>query len=208
MKFLSKFGSIPLPPYIKRRSKNDHENYQTIFAKNLGAIAAPTAGLHFTNSVFNKLERKGIKVTSITLHVGAGTFLPVKTETIEKHKMHQEWCEVSQETSETINQAKSKNKKIVCIGTTTLRTLESIAQSNDKIIPWKGNTDLFILPGFKFKITDYLLTNFHLPKSTLLMLISAFYGTENVKRFYKYAIEKKYRFFSYGDCCILPKAGN
>ncbi len=208
MKYLSRFGSMPLPPYIKNKSPNDAKNYQTIFAKKHGAIAAPTAGFHFTEPVIKNIKEKGIKVVSITLHVGAGTFLPVKTKNIEDHKMHSEFFEVSKETSDVINEAKLNKRKIVCVGTTTLRALETIALSNNIIIPCKGNTDLYIMPGFKFKIADYLITNFHFPKSTLLILISAFYGKKNVMKLYEYAIENQYRFFSYGDCCILPQAGS
>ena len=203
---ISSVGNLPLPPYIKNTRQEDNEkNYQTFFAKNEGAIAAPTAGLHFTKFILEKLKKKNIFVVPITLHVGSGTFLPVKTSNIEDHKMHYESYEISQKTSDIINQAINDNKKIISIGTTVTRTLECVAKENGKIIPKKGSTNLFIKPGFDFKIVDYLLTNFHLPKSTLLILISSFFGYENVFKLYKHAIKNNYRFYSYGDCCLLPR---
>ena len=201
-------GEMPLPPYIKRheRSIDDVKDYQTIFAAHKGAVAAPTAGLHFTDSVIKNLENKGVQFAPITLHVGAGTFLPVKSDNILEHKMHEEWCSLNQKSSYLINNAIQNNKRIISVGTTCLRVLETIAKKNNgKIIPWSGFTDLFITPGFRFNVVDILITNFHLPKSTLLMLISAFHGRKRVFKSYEYAIRQKYRFFSYGDSCIFSK---
>ena len=204
-------GEMPLPPYIKRKikSNDDKENYQTIFADLDGAVAAPTAGLHFTGKLINQLQKKGVLFAPITLHVGAGTFLPVKVNNIFDHKMHKEWGSVGQITAEIINDAIANNKRIISVGTTSLRILETIAKiNNGKIKPWSGFTDLFITPGFKFKIVNLLITNFHLPKSTLLMLVSAFHGRDNIFKIYQYAITQKYRFFSYGDSCIFSRDNN
>ena len=204
-------GEMPLPPYIKRKikSNDDKENYQTIFADLDGAVAAPTAGLHFTGKLINQLQKKGILFAPITLHVGAGTFLPVKVNNIFDHKMHKEWGSVGKITAEIINDAIANNKRIISVGTTSLRILETIAKTNNgKIKPWSGFTDLFITPGFKFKIVNLLITNFHLPKSTLLMLVSAFHGRDNIFKKYQYAISQKYRFFSYGDSCIFSRENN
>jgi S-adenosylmethionine:tRNA ribosyltransferase-isomerase len=201
-------GEMPLPPYIRRHTKSfeDVKDYQTIFAAHNGAVAAPTAGLHFTDNVIQALEQKGVLFAPITLHVGAGTFLPVKVDNVLNHKMHQEWCSLNEKTSNIINNAMIGNKRIISVGTTSLRVLETIAQKNKgKIIPWSGFTDLFVTPGFHFNVVDILITNFHLPKSTLLMLVSAFHGRERMFKSYEYAIEQKYRFFSYGDCCIFSK---
>ena len=204
-------GEMPLPPYIKRKikSNDDKENYQTIFADLDGAVAAPTAGLHFTGKLINQLQKKGVLFAPITLHVGAGTFLPVKVNNIFDHKMHKEWGSVGKITAEIINDAIENNKRIISVGTTSLRILETIAKTNNgKIKPWSGFTDLFITPGFKFKIVNLLITNFHLPKSTLLMLVSAFHGRDNIFKKYQYAITQKYRFFSYGDSCIFSRDNN
>ena len=204
-------GEMPLPPYIKRKikSNDDKENYQTIFADLDGAVAAPTAGLHFTGKLINQLQKKGVLFAPITLHVGAGTFLPVKVNNIFDHKMHKEWGSVGKITAEIINDAIANNKRIISVGTTSLRILETIAKiNNGKIKPWSGFTDLFITPGFKFKIVNLLITNFHLPKSTLLMLVSAFHGRDNIFKKYQYAITQKYRFFSYGDSCIFSRDNN
>ena len=211
LKELDQQGEMPLPPYIKReiKSDNDKKNYQTIFADQDGAVAAPTAGLHFTENLIKKLKTKGVLFAPITLHVGAGTFLPVKVNNILDHKMHKEWGSVSVITSNIINKAIANNKRIISVGTTSLRILETIAKiNNGKIKPWSGFTDLFITPGFKFEIVNLLITNFHLPKSTLLMLVSAFHGQENIFKKYQHAIEQKYRFFSYGDCCIFSRDNN
>ena len=204
-------GEMPLPPYIKRKikSNDDKENYQTIFADLDGAVAAPTAGLHFTGKLINQLQKKGILFAPITLHVGAGTFLPVKVNNIFDHKMHKEWGSVSEVTADIINNAIANNKRIISVGTTSLRILETIAKiNNGKIKSWSGFTDLFITPGFKFRIVNLLITNFHLPKSTLLMLVSAFHGRDNIFKKYQYAITQKYRFFSYGDSCIFSRDNN
>ena len=201
-------GEMPLPPYIRRHTKSfeDIKDYQTIFAAHNGAVAAPTAGLHFTDNVIQDLKKKGVLFAPITLHVGAGTFLPVKVDNVLNHKMHQEWCSLNENTSNIINNAIIGNKRIISVGTTSLRVLETIAQKNrGKIIAWSGFTDLFVTPGFHFNVVDILITNFHLPKSTLLMLVSAFHGHKRMFKSYKYAIEQKYRFFSYGDCCIFSK---
>jgi len=207
---LSAIGSMPLPPYIKRKISNEYDdnlNYQTVYAKNLGAVAAPTAGLHFTNEILKKLIKNKINIDYVTLHVGAGTFLPVKSEEINNHKMHSEWGEVSHQVVEKITACKRNGGKIISIGTTTLRILETAFDtSTGKLKPFSGNTNIFIKPGYNFNSTDILLTNFHLPKSTLLMLVYAFGGIENIKSAYKYAIENKYRFFSYGDCCLIRKS--
>ena len=201
--YLEKYGEIPIPPYLKRGSNaNDAVNYQTIYAKNAGAVAAPTAGLHFSKEIINQIILKGINIAFVTLNVGAGTFLPVKTDDITKHKMHQEYYEINQQSCDIINKAIKNNKKIVAIGTTSLRVLESCAKNN-LVIPVKNETGIFIYPPYKFKIVTDLLTNFHLPKSTLFMLISAFIGLENAHETYRHAIKQQYRFFSYGDCCLL-----
>ncbi len=204
-------GEMPLPPYIKRKTKSndDKENYQTIFADLDGAVAAPTAGLHFTENLIKQLRSKGVLFAPITLHVGAGTFLPVKVNNIFDHKMHKEWGSVSEVSADIINNAIANNKRIISVGTTSLRILETIAKiNNGKIKSWSGFTDLFITPGFKFRIVNLLITNFHLPKSTLLMLVSAFHGRDNIFKKYQYAITQKYRFFSYGDSCIFSRDNN
>ena len=193
---------------IKRDIKNnkDKSDYQTIFATNEGAVAAPTAGLHFTDELRNELEKKGVLRAPITLHVGAGTFLPVKVENVLNHLMHEEWGSLSLQTSNIINNAILNKKRIIALGTTSLRILETIALKNrGTIVPWSGFTKLYITPGFKFNIVDLLITNFHTPKSTLLMLVSAFYGRESLFKAYNHAIQNKYRFFSYGDSCIFRK---
>ena len=203
---ISKVGRMPLPPYIKRskEEKNlDKINYQTIFANKIGAVAAPTAGLHFTESIINKIKSAQIDLDYITLHVGAGTFLPIKEE-IETHKMHAEWGEVSNRVVEKIKKCKESGGRVISIGTTTLRILETAFDKKENSLkPFSGNTDIFIKPGYKFNVIDMLLTNFHLPKSTLMMLVSAFGGYKNIKLAYQYAIKNNYRFFSYGDCCLI-----
>lgn len=209
--YLEKYGSMPLPPYIKREKPtnglwskyNDKEDYQTVYAKHEGAVAAPTAGLHFTQRVLDALEKKGVKKVFLTLHVGAGTFLPVKVEDTKDHKMHAEYGIITPEACEVINQAKKDGKRIIAVGTTSLRLLESAADDKGILHPFTGETDIFITPGYKFKIIDYIITNFHLPKSTLFMLICAIAGTERMQKAYHYAMEHKYRFYSYGDSSIL-----
>jgi S-adenosylmethionine:tRNA ribosyltransferase-isomerase len=201
---LNKYGKPPLPPYIKRDVDiKDRDRYQTIYAKNDGAVAAPTAGLHFTNAIFEKLKSKGIDSTELTLHVGLGTFQPVKSENIEEHHIHSESFSISKETADKINNIEENKGKIIAVGTTSVRALESSADENGKIKSNSGSTDIFIYPGYKFKVVDAMITNFHLPKSTLLMLVSAFTGRELIMQAYHQAIEQKYRFFSYGDAMLI-----
>lgn len=203
--FLEKHGNIPLPPYIKRKANNqDDERYQTVFAKNQGSVAAPTAGLHFTDKLLEQIKNKGVNICYITLHVGAGTFLPVKCQDISQHKMHSENCQISQTVANIINTSKQQGKKIIAVGTTSLRALESAA-STGEVRSGNFETNIFITPGFKFQIVDLLLTNFHLPKSTLLMLACAFGGYENIIKAYNFAINNNFYFFSYGDASLIAK---
>ncbi|MES2214570.1 MAG: tRNA preQ1(34) S-adenosylmethionine ribosyltransferase-isomerase QueA [Pseudomonadota bacterium] len=204
--FLEIYGSTPLPPYIKKgiADSDDDERYQTIYANTLGSCAAPTAGLHFTDHVFEKLHKKGVEIDFVTLHVGAGTFLPVKTENILEHKMHYEEYYITPSLVEKIAATKASGKRVIAVGTTTMRTLESFAMTKES----SGKTNIFITPGFEFKIVDALITNFHLPKSTLLMLVSAFAGYEKIMDMYKFAIENEFRFFSYGDAMFLQNMSN
>lgn len=205
-KLLSKYGTVPLPPYIKRKADSiDINAYQTVYAKEEGAVAAPTAGLHFTKNLLNKLDEKNIEKCFVTLHVGAGTFLPVKTKDTNEHKMHSEYCHIDNVTAIQINNAKNNNRRIIAVGTTSVRTLESLSNSKGRIEKECANTSIFITPGYEFKIVDAMITNFHLPKSTLFMLVSAFAELEKMQKAYQHAIEKKYRFFSYGDCCLLER---
>ena len=197
---------MPLPPYIQRPEgpdARDREDYQTVFAAREGAVAAPTAGLHFTEGLLAALEARGLRRVAVTLHVGAGTFLPVKAEDPHDHRMHSEVGEITPEAAETINAAKAAGGRIVAVGTTALRVLESAARNDGRIPAFSGETDLFILPGYRFKAVDLLLTNFHLPRSTLFMLVSAFAGLERMKQAYAHAVAERYRFFSYGDACLL-----
>jgi len=209
MDILHRNGNIPLPPYIERKVNNqdlkklDFERYQTVYAKDEGSVAAPTAGLHFTKDILKNLENKGVDLAYVTLDVGLGTFRPVQCENILEHKMHSESFEISQEASEKINKAKLNGKKIVAVGTTTVRTLETAFQKFGCIKPCRDSSELFIYPPFKFNVVDSLITNFHLPKSTLLMLVSAFAEKDFIFKAYKTAIENKYRFFSYGDCMFI-----
>lgn len=201
---LQKYGKTPLPPYIKHDpTKEDDEDYQTIYAKNGSAVAAPTAGLHFDDEIFAKIAKKGVKTAFVTLNVGAGTFLPVRSEKITDHKMHEEYFEISQEMADKINQARRNGGRVIAVGTTSLRVLESCADENGVVVAKKMKTDIFIYPGYEFRAIDGLLTNFHLPKSTLFMLICAVIGRENAFGVYQHAIAQKYRFFSYGDCCLF-----
>jgi S-adenosylmethionine:tRNA ribosyltransferase-isomerase len=202
--FLELYGEVPLPVYIKRQVsyESDKTRYQTVYSKVEGSVAAPTAGLHFTNELLESIKKKGVTTCHVTLHVGAGTFLPVKTENISEHKMHFEYCQINQETANLINQAKNENRRIIVVGTTALRTIESLAK-NGKVIAAGMETNIFITPGYRFQIADLLLTNFHLPKSTLFMLVCAFAGMNRMKNAYKYAIDNKMRFFSYGDAMLL-----
>ncbi len=199
---LEKIGQMPLPPYIKTSLENK-DRYQTVYAQNRGSAAAPTAGLHFTTELIDKLKAKNINVAFVTLHVGLGTFRPVKEDIITNHKMHSEYYTISKENAQIISNAKKQSGKIVAVGTTSCRTLESIMSKYEKIIPCSGNTDIFIYPGYDFKITDGLITNFHLPESTLIMLVSALAGYENTMNSYKIAVEHEYRFFSFGDAMMI-----
>jgi S-adenosylmethionine:tRNA ribosyltransferase-isomerase len=206
---LEKHGEMPLPPYIKRPKGGDaadRADYQTLYAARAGAVAAPTAGLHFTPALFAALDARGAKRAFVTLHVGAGTFLPVKTEDVTKHVMHAEWGEVSAETAAAIAEARARGGRIVAAGTTSLRVLESAADENGAVRAWTGETRLFITPGYRIRTADMLLTNFHLPRSTLFMLVSAFAGLARMKAAYAHAIARRYRFFSYGDACLLERA--
>lgn len=206
---LHKNGNIPLPPYIERKIPNedlkklDFERYQTVYAKDEGSVAAPTAGLHFTKEILKKLEEKGVELAYVTLNVGLGTFRPVQCENVENHKMHSETFEISEKAAEQINKAKADGKKIVAVGTTTVRTLETAYQKYGCIKACHDHSELFIYPPYEFKVIDNLITNFHLPKSTLLMLVSALAGKDFIFDAYKEAIENKYRFFSYGDCMYI-----
>lgn len=203
---LNATGQMPLPPYIASRRAPDEEDkkdYQTIYADKPGAVAAPTAGLHFTPECLEALEQKGISRHFVTLHVGAGTFLPVTVENLDEHKMHSEWGSITEETADALNKAKAAGGRIIAVGTTSLRLLESAADETGIVRPFEAETDIFISPGYRFKAADMLMTNFHLPKSTLFMLVSAFSGLERMKRAYAHAIENGYRFYSYGDACLL-----
>ncbi len=203
---LEKHGHMPLPPYIERADvAADKECYQTVYAKHEGSVAAPTAGLHFTDELLAAIDAAGVKRAHVTLHVGGGTFLPVKVEDTKDHVMHSEWAQVSEETARMVNEAKSRGSRVIAVGTTALRTLESAADGQGVLRPMERETDIFITPGYQFKIVDMLLTNFHLPKSTLFMLVSAFSGLEKMKTAYKEAVSRNYRFYSYGDACLLYK---
>jgi len=202
--FLEKHGSAPLPPYIKRdrgqeKSLHDLARYQTVYAKNPGSVAAPTAGLHFSGETLDTLHRRGIGIAQITLHVGYGTFLPIESEFVADHKMESEAFEITEETAEKINRA----GRIVAVGTTSIRTLESVSDADGEVCPGKGSTDIFIYPGYRFKVVDRVLTNFHLPASSLFMLVCAFAGKDLMHRAYEKAIREKFRFYSYGDCMLI-----
>lgn len=199
---LDKLGNMPLPPYITK-TLEDKERYQTVFSKYEGSAAAPTAGLHFTPELLEEIQRMGVKLAYITLHVGLGTFRPVKVDNILEHTMHSEYFDVSSEAAEIINNTKTDGGRIICVGTTSTRTLESIADINGEIKSGSGWTDIFIYPGYQFKVADTLITNFHLPESTLLMLVSALAGRENVINAYNEAVKEKYRFFSFGDAMLI-----
>ena len=200
---LDELGTMPLPPYIKERL-TDKERYQTVYSKEVGSSAAPTAGLHFTNELLDKIKQKGVNIVYLTLHVGLGTFRPVSVENIEEHDMHSEYYTLDEETANVINETKKNGGRVFSVGTTSTRTLETIARDNDgEIVPASGWTNIFIYPGFEFKCVDGLITNFHLPKSSLIMLVSAFYNREKVLELYKIAVENKYRFFSFGDAMII-----
>lgn len=203
---LQEVGAMPLPPYIAAKraaDAQDHTDYQTVFARNSGAVAAPTASLHFDDALLAQIAAMGVEFTHVTLHVGAGTFLPVKTDDVSQHKMHAEWGEVSEQAAAEINATKAAGGRVIPVGTTALRLIETAARDSGAVQPWRGPTDIFITPGFEFKATDALMTNFHLPKSTLMMLVSALMGSERIKDIYRHAIETEYRFFSYGDSSLL-----
>lgn len=199
---ISRIGEMPLPPYITEKLK-DKERYQTVYAKVDGSAAAPTAGLHFTDALFEKIKAKGVEVVDVLLHVGLGTFRPVKADNVLEHHMHSEYYEIGEEAAERINKAKKEGRRIIAVGTTSVRTLESAADENGFVKPIKGNTEIFIYPPYKFKCVDALITNFHLPKSTLIMLVASMTGREKILDIYKTAVEEKYRFFSFGDAMLI-----
>lgn len=201
---IDRIGHVPLPPYIQRcDDKKDRTSYQTVYASAKGAVAAPTAGLHFSKTLIEKLKKKGVTIVEITLHVGYGTFLPVRTRDIRDHRMHSEWYSISKDASDKINASKKAGHRIVAVGTTAVRTLEYACDENGMITEGDGDCDLFIYPGYRFSVVDAMLTNFHLPRSTLLMLVSAFSTRENVLNAYQAAVEKQYRFYSYGDAMLI-----
>ena len=207
---LARVGSMPLPPYIATRrgaDAQDKTDYQTVWARHSGAVAAPTASLHFDQDLLTKLTEMGVDITYVTLHVGAGTFLPVKTDDVSAHQMHAEWGRVSQDAADEIRATQAAGHRVIPVGTTALRLIETAARDSGRIAPWVGETDIFIRPGFTFRVADALMTNFHLPKSTLMMLVSAFLGTERMREIYAHAIRERYRFFSYGDASLLIRGG-
>jgi len=201
-----RLGTMPLPPYIAAKrpaDAQDNQDYQTVFARHSGAVAAPTASLHFDQALLAELAARGVKTTHVTLHVGAGTFLPVKTDDVSEHKMHAEWGQVSKAAADAIAHTKAAGGRVIPVGTTALRLVETAARETGVIAPWVGETDIFITPGFEFQVTDGLITNFHLPKSTLMMLVSALMGQPEIRDIYRHAIQNGYRFFSYGDSSLL-----
>ncbi len=199
---LDQIGQMPLPPYITAKLQ-DKERYQTVYSKELGSAAAPTAGLHFTPDLMDKIRAMGVDFASVTLHVGLGTFRPVKAQEVAEHKMHSEHCLLPKETAEKILKTKANGGRVIAVGTTSCRTLESVATFTGQIQPWEGYTDIFIYPGYEFKVLDGLITNFHLPESTLIMLVSAFAGREHILHAYEEAVKLEYRFFSFGDACLF-----
>ena len=203
---VNRIGHIPLPPYIDRAdTPEDREQYQTIYAKSLGSVAAPTAGLHFTQTIFEQIRERGIETAELTLHVGLGTFQPVRKDVVEENQLHTEWYEISENTAARVQQARDAGRRIVAVGTTTVRTLEFAVRqnANRRITAQQGEADIFIYPGFRFQVVGAMLTNFHLPKSTLLMLVAAFAGRETILRAYEHAVRERYRFYSYGDCMLV-----
>ncbi|SER09527.1 S-adenosylmethionine:tRNA ribosyltransferase-isomerase [Nitrosomonas sp. Nm51] len=204
---LERFGQLPLPPYISRTATaTDETRYQTVYARNAGAVAAPTAGLHFDETILNQLQTKGVIIAYVTLHVGAGTFQPVRVEKITDHTMHSELFHIPQKTVDVIEQARTTGGRVLAVGTTSLRALEaSAARHNGRLVAGFGETDIFITPGYRFHVAERLLTNFHLPRSTLIILVSAFGGIDNIRNAYKHAIEQQYRFFSYGDAMLIER---
>ena len=199
---LDKLGTMPLPPYITEKLE-DKDRYQTVYCKNLGSSAAPTAGLHFTKEILKKLEQKGVNIVYVTLHVGLGTFRPVKVDDVEEHKMHSEYFIIDKNACDVINETKKRGNRVIAVGTTSCRVLESATNDQGIICPQAKETDIFIYPGYKFKMLDALITNFHLPESTLIMLVSALAGKDNIMKAYNIAVEEKYRFFSFGDCMFI-----
>ena len=202
LEILERLGQMPLPPYIKEKLR-DPERYQTVYSRVVGSAAAPTAGLHFTPELLNAVESKGVKLCYVTLHVGLGTFRPVKVDDVDKHKMHSEYCIIPRETADVINETRQNGGRVICVGTTSCRTVESWADRDGTLRPSAGWTDIFIYPGYRFKATDALITNFHLPESTLLMLVSALAGREHILEAYRQAVEERYRFFSFGDAMFI-----
>lgn len=202
LEVLERLGKMPLPPYIKEELQ-DRERYQTVYSREIGSAAAPTAGLHFTEELLNKIAQQGVKICYVTLHVGLGTFRPVKSENIESHEMHSEFCIIPEETAKIVTETKKNDGRIISVGTTSCRTLESFANEDGSLSATSGWTDIFIYPGYRFKCIDALITNFHLPESTLIMLVSAMAGRENVLNAYAKAVEERYRFFSFGDAMII-----
>ena len=199
---LDRLGEMPLPPYITHKLA-DKKRYQTVYARYEGSAAAPTAGLHFTRELLETIRKKGVRTACVTLHVGLGTFRPVKEENLLDHHMHSEWYQVTQETADIINSTKQTGGRVICVGTTSCRTIESAADADGKVVAGSGDTEIFIYPGYQFKVLDDLITNFHLPESTLIMLVSALAGRENVLNAYKIAVRERYRFFSFGDACFV-----
>jgi S-adenosylmethionine:tRNA ribosyltransferase-isomerase len=207
---IERLGAPPLPPYIASRralSPSDPADYQTMFAANSGAVAAPTAGLHFTPPLIARLAARGVALHKVTLHVGAGTFAPIRVEDTRDHKMHSEWASISADTAEALNAVRAAGGRIVCVGTTSARVIESAADENGRLRPFSGETDIFITPGYEFRCVDALMTNFHLPRSTLFMLVSAFSGLKTMQAAYAHAVQSGYRFYSYGDACLLTRSG-
>lgn len=204
LEILDKLGEMPLPPYIHEKLE-DKDRYQTVYAKNLGSAAAPTAGLHFTDELLEQIKEKGVIITNVTLHVGLGTFRPVEVSDVTKHHMHSEFYQMSEETADILNNAKKEHRRIIAVGTTSTRTLETIMHKYHQFVSCQGNTDIFIYPGFEFQAIDCLITNFHLPKSTLVMLVSAFSSKKNILHAYEEAVKEKYRFFSFGDAMFIKK---
>jgi len=204
-KILSADGALPLPPYIRRQTNSqDYDRYQTVFAAESGAVAAPTAGLHFDEELIGRLETAGVRIGFLTLHVGSGTFQPVRSKVIEDHRMHKEWLKVNEALVQLINRTRRDGNRVIGVGTTVVRALEAASQ-NDHLVPFEGETDLYIYPGYRFRTVDVLLTNFHLPRSSLLIMVSAFSGLDRIRGAYEHALKQRYRFFSYGDCMIVNR---
>lgn len=201
---VERIGHVPLPPYISRDDRpGDRERYQTVYARERGSVAAPTAGLHFTPEILGRIRERGIEIAELTLHVGLGTFQPVRVERVEEHRIHSERFAISEQAADAIHRAIDPGRRVVAVGTTTVRTLEFAARDSGRVLPGSGEADLFIYPGFQFRVVGAMLTNFHLPKSTLLMLVSAFAGSEHVLAAYEHAVKERYRFYSYGDCMFI-----